>query len=869
MSKSIQLKYTIDRMQSINILEQEGRPDLAVLPNGLEVAFQTRAELLHFYRDIFEEEVYLGGGLRLGPRAVVFDVGANIGLFTLFATTRSPGAQIWAFEPAPPLFALLQDNASRYAPAARLFNLGVADRSGTAEILFYPESSGMSSFHANQQEEREALRTVVENEAREGDEAARRILEGQLEEYLDERLKGTSFPCRLTTMSEVIASERMESIDLLKIDVQKSEMAVLQGLREEDWPKVRQLAVEVHDLDGRVERLRQRLEEVGYTVEIEQDPLYEGSDIYLLYGRQRRSTPRTLAALEDHRPRSLLVWSADDPQTLQSHTDALERHLTASSAVDDVTAPSLAALAATLQRTRPAQLHRRCAVVGEDPGEASQIVIGREPARRFEGVAAAAQAPDIAFLFPGLGNHHPAMAADLLRTEAGFRRDVLECCEMLTPVLGTDLTQHFEGLSRRSAGSSAGSSPRTGGPDLRRMLRLAGATGDQDGAGPLRETHLAQPALFILELALARLWIRWGIRPGALLGYSLGELVAACLAGVFERETVLRLVAERARQIADLPKGAMLAVSLSAEALHHRLGEALSLTAEIGPFAAVVGGPCEAVAELERQLVAEDVVYQRLETTHAFHSEMLRPAVVPFTAAVAAVPRQPPAIPWLSNVTGTWITPQQATDPEYWGSHIVRPVRFAAALEELWSANQRAVLEIGPGGTLGAWALQHPASQTHQGIPLVLSSLPHPFDGHQDHDVRLRTLGTLWAHGAEVDWDAFHGDRQRRLVALPPEVLENVADDAIAAQVRPAEEAFGPLETDLSALWCQVLDRPTVGRHDNFFEIGGDSLRAFRLITACEESFGVHLTLRQLFDASTIAQLATLLDSETNPASVG
>src|SRR6185436_1554020 len=247
---------------------------------------------------------------------------------------------------------------------------------------------------------------------------------------------------------------------------------------------------------------------------------------------------------------------------------------------------------------------------------------------------------------------------------------------------------------------------------LRDLLRPRGET-----AGPLDRTAVAQPAMFALGWALAQLWISWGIRPSALLGYSLGEYTAACLAGVMSLADGLALVARRARLIAGLPPGAMLAVPIPADEVESgllpRLAPSLSLAAENGPGVSVVSGPVEAVEELERRLAGEGTACRRLPTTHAFHSAMMEPVregLAALLAEMAAGGRlAPPEVPYLSNVTGTWITAEQATDPLYWAAHLCRPVRFGRALEALWGRPRPVLLEVGPGQGLSTLALQHPA----------------------------------------------------------------------------------------------------------------------------------------------------------------
>lgn len=265
---------------------------LGRLPNGMEVAYQHRAELEHFYQDIFEHEAYLRHGQALPEEACVFDVGGNIGLFTLFVQKVRPRSRVFTFEPAPPLFEILSWNVRRHAPGAQLLNCGAADAPGSARFTFYPQSSGMSSFHARQDEERALLEVLMKNEAEHGAPGAREMLR-HAEDYLEERLKHETFECQLTTLSRVIRDHDVRRIDLLKIDVQKSEFQVLEGLEADDWPKVRQIVVEVHDTDGRVERMRQYLVERGFSCIVEQDELYQGSEIFLLYAGRKATAKIT------------------------------------------------------------------------------------------------------------------------------------------------------------------------------------------------------------------------------------------------------------------------------------------------------------------------------------------------------------------------------------------------------------------------------------------------------------------------------------------------------------------------------------------------------------------------------------------------
>src|SRR5207247_2609349 len=223
------------------------------------------------------------------------------------------------------------------------------------------------------------------------------------------------------------------------------------------------------------------------------------------------------------------------------------------------------------------------------------------------------------------------------------------------------------------------------GLDLRTLLYPQ--TEKMEEAGEqLKQTAITQPALFVIEYALAKLWMSWNVKPEAMLGHSIGEYVAACLAGVFSLEDALKLVAARGRMMQQLPAGTMLAVRLPERQVQPLLQDKLSLATVNGAALCVVSGPVDAVEELRDQLAQRQVACTPLQTSHAFHSAMMEPILGPFTELVRTVKRDAPEIPFLSNVTGTWITAEQAADPAYWARHLRQTVRFADGLGELFRA---------------------------------------------------------------------------------------------------------------------------------------------------------------------------------------
>ena len=256
------------------------------LPNGLEISYQSKIEADHFYEDIFEKLCYVRNGITLRNGDCVFDVGGNIGMFTLFAASRCERLSIYTFEPAPPLFDLLSFNVERNGVAAKLFNLGLSDTSKTAEFTFYPHSSGMSSFYANKDEEKDVLNSLMRNQWESGPGELEPLLQYR-DELLEQRFRSEVFSCRLRTLSEVIAEESVGRIDLLKVDVQKSEYEVLAGIAEQDWEKIGQIVLEVHDLNGRLAQITSLLGTRGFQVIVEQDQMLRGSVLYNTYATRK------------------------------------------------------------------------------------------------------------------------------------------------------------------------------------------------------------------------------------------------------------------------------------------------------------------------------------------------------------------------------------------------------------------------------------------------------------------------------------------------------------------------------------------------------------------------------------------------------
>jgi acyl transferase domain-containing protein len=433
-------------------------------------------------------------------------------------------------------------------------------------------------------------------------------------------------------------------------------------------------------------------------------------------------------SLASSRPIHLLVLSAKTRTALEKATSLLVEHLRLYPHLN------IADVAYTSQVGRKAFSRRRIlvcrstedAVNALESADATRVLTGRYGGRKRR----------VVFMFSGQGSQYVNMARGLYRLEPYFKKQVDVCAELLKPRLGLDL----------------------------RGVIYPQAEGSHEAAGQLTQTALTQPALFVIEYALARLWMQWGMRPAGMIGHSIGEYVAACLAGVFTLKDALELVAGRGRLMQQLPAGSMLAVSLSDRDLQPFLSHDHCVAAINEPSTCVVSGPTEAVDQLEARLAIKEIQCRRLLTSHAFHSAMMDPILEPFIELVGKVKLKRPRIPYISNVTGRWITAREATSSHYWANHLRHAVRFSDGLQTLFKEPDLIFLEVGPGLALSTFARRHPGKPAEH---MVLPSLRHPREAQPDLDFLLHKLGRLWMRGVPVNWARFHRHERRNRVSLP------------------------------------------------------------------------------------------------------
>jgi phthiocerol/phenolphthiocerol synthesis type-I polyketide synthase E len=426
------------------------------------------------------------------------------------------------------------------------------------------------------------------------------------------------------------------------------------------------------------------------------------------------------------RERQLLVLSAKKPTALEAMTLNLGQHLKQHPELP------LADLAYTLQVGRGLHAYRR-AVVSQD-AESAIAALAKPESRRVITGRQAARPQQVVFMFPGQGAQHANMGRELYEKEAAFRDAVDRCAGLLEPELSLDL----------------------------RTLLYPSPEEAEEAGRRLDETALTQPALFTVEYALATVFGGWGVAPQAMIGHSIGEYVAACLAGVFSLDDALRLVAARGRLMQRLPAGAMLAVQLEPGELEPLLGPELAVAAINGPGLTVASGPIPAIEELAARLREREVSGTRLRTSHAFHSPMMEPILADFEALVRAASPRAPELPFLSNLTGTWITAAEATDPAYWARHLRQAVRFSAGVQELLAQPDRVFVEVGPGRTLSGLVRLQAGKDASS-----VTCLPHPKEGGSEQEALLQALGRLWVLGVDVDWERFQAGESRQRVPVP------------------------------------------------------------------------------------------------------
>jgi len=483
--------------------------------------------------------------------------------------------------------------------------------------------------------------------------------------------------------------------------------------------------------------------------------------------------------------------------------------------------------------------------------------------------------PRVYFMFPGQGSQHINMGRDLYDAEPLFKDSIDDCAEKLRSTLGLDI----------------------------RNILFPSEESSEESTEKLTETWITQPALFMVEYALAKLWLSWGIEPVGLIGHSIGEFAAACLAGVFSLDDALKIVSLRGRLMFEQPRGHMLAVRLSENELNKYKFNDVSLAVCNAPDRSVLSGPPEAIDRAKELLEKNNISSVKLRTSHAFHSAMMEPVLPQFIDYLQSFTLNTPKIPFISNCTGTWITDDQATDPHYWANQLRQPVLFSQGIQTILINEGSILLEVGPSNVLSVLAKQHTGK-----IPpaRIITSWDHAANEHSALKCTLSALGKLWQFNSNINWNNFYSQETRRRISLPGYPFERKRfwiepATAIDQQKQipistkpqnqmPAQQEIlmapnkSPAETSTDnhaplsrkaniALELRKLLKELSGMDlqesddaSSFLSLGLDSLFLTQVIGKLKKNFNVELKFRQLLEEYTdINSLTDCLDQKIPP----
>ncbi|MGD2090545.1 MAG: SDR family NAD(P)-dependent oxidoreductase [Candidatus Aminicenantes bacterium] len=486
-------------------------------------------------------------------------------------------------------------------------------------------------------------------------------------------------------------------------------------------------------------------------------PLRAGVSIFGLGGTNFHAileeAPGTNTARKDYdttaRGYQLILWSAKTQPALERIKENLTGHFKENPHIN------LANAAYTLQTGRKSFNHRQMLVCSgvEDALDALSADGKDSPAHRgkvFTSVTEDINRPVI-FMFPGQGSQYVNMGRDLYEKEPVFREEMNRCFRLLTSILDYD---------------------------IKKILYPSQDESIQSLSQKINQTQLAQPVLFIIEYALAKLLMKWGIKPHTMIGHSIGEYTAACLSGVFSLEDALTIVALRGKLIQPIPGGAMVSVPLPEEKILPSLNNELALAAVNTTSQCVVSGPRQEINAFVKELNEKDCQAKLLHTSHAFHSSMMEPVLKEFAQAAGKITFNKPKIPFISNLTGKQLSAEEAANPHYWARHILCTVRFAEGLTQLLKESDAIFLEVGPGRTLSSFVNQHKNKKNGH---LISNLIRHPHEDITDHFYLLNKIGQCWLQGLDIDWKGFYSGEKRRRISLPTYPFERIQFPQIKA----------------------------------------------------------------------------------------
>jgi len=557
----------------------------------------------------------------------------------------------------------------------------------------------------------------------------------------------------------------------------------------------------------------------------------------------------------ESRPYQLILLSAKTESALDRMTENLADYLNEN--------PGLLADAAyTLQVGRGAFNHRRMLVC---PNQHETIpihdLLSIESSKVRSYITDVENRP-VVFMFPGLGTQYLNMGLDLYRTEPLFQETMDQCFTKLIPFLGYNIEEILYPSSESSASSAV----------------------------KIDQFEIAQLVVFIFEYALAQLMMKLGIKPHSMIGYSFGEYVAACISGVFSLEDALSLVVGRGKLIRKIPAGAMLSVPINRETVKPLLNDRLCIAIDNGD-SCVIAGPKDDIAAFETQMKEKRYLCIRLEASHGLHSMMMDPILDEFEEQVGQLRLNKPNIPFISNVTGKWITVEDAVSPRYWVRHLRETVQFSQGLKELMHIQNAVFLEVGPGVTLSTLAYPYIDKESHQSVVNLVKS---PDQKISDVEYLLGKIGRLWLYGTKIEWSGFYTNEKRKRVPLPSYPFEKLnyrvdipiqelmsmvqtgeikiekqaPPSSVPTTTRPEKKTpYIPpgnrAEQILVQMWEELLGVRPIGIHDNLLDMGVTSLKGLIFVNRFKEQLGVgeiiHITT--VFDAPTVSELTAYFKS--------
>ncbi|OBX24917.1 amino acid adenylation domain-containing protein [Gelidibacter algens] len=549
----------------------------------------------------------------------------------------------------------------------------------------------------------------------------------------------------------------------------------------------------------------------------------------------------------DSKPLQILTWSAKTDNSLEGYKIALGNYIKSSTELN------LADVAYSLSATRDTFNKRSFVLATDSENAIDQLLLDGSTSVKNSDLKAVPS--NLAFLFPGQGAQYLQMGKALYEHEEVFQKAVNQCAELLQEAYNYDI-----------------------------RTIIYPESNSQEAEDRLKDTQYTQPALFVVEYALSQLWMSWGIQPTMLCGHSIGEFVAAHLAGIFTLKDALLLVAVRGKLVSDLPGGSMLSVRTTFENLSEILPETLCVAAVNSDQLCVVSGEDKDIEEFAKLLEEKEIPNRLLLTSHAFHSTMMDPVLEEFESEVSKLSLSIPRIPIVSTVTGTWLSDSEATNPKYWSDHLRATVRFSDAMETALGLEDIVLLEIGPGRALTTLSQQKKKTKSASSI----ATLVVPDENENSYHTVLSALGQLWLKGIEPDWSAFYEGQSRQKVLLPSYVFDRkhcwvdpplTETSTINFNTQTESNLNQPIQTQMNTalqpnrkaiLLEKISDivMNTSGmelessEHDqNFLELGLDSLVLTQMAITCKNEFKIPITFRQLNgEFSTPNLLATYLD---------